>query len=170
MKPPHIPKSADERTMLNAFLDFYRAAMFEIAEGLDAEQLRQTLAPSTLTIGGLIHHLAVVEDWWFNEVLANNPASEPWASAPWDDDRDWDFHIAAEIEPALIFARYQEAIERSRRLESEAESLDVVSVKERDGEPFSLRWILVHMIEETARHAGHGDLIRESIDGKTASG
>lgn len=155
--------------MLNAFLDYYRAAMFDIADGLDADQMRQRLEPSTLTIGGLIHHLAVVEDWWFNEVLANNPKSEPWASAPWDDDRDWDFTIAAELDPDLIRERYREAIGLSRRLEAEAESLDVVSVKERNGEPFSLRWILVHMIEETARHAGHGDLIRESIDGKNAS-
>ena len=155
--------------MLNAFLDYYRAAMFDIAEGLDADQMRQRLEPSTLTIGGLLHHLAVVEEWWFNEVLASNPQSEPWASAPWDDDRDWDFTVADELEPDLIRDRYREAIEVSRRLESEAPSLDVVSVKEREGEPFSLRWILVHMIEETARHAGHGDLIRESIDGKTAS-
>lgn len=170
MQPPHIPKSADERTMLNAFLDYYRAAMFDIADGLDATQMSQRLEPSTLTIGGLLHHLAIVEEWWFNEVLANNPQSEPWASAPWEDDRDWDFTVASELDPDVIRDRYREAIEVSRRLESEAESLDVVSVKERDGEPFSLRWILVHMIEETARHAGHGDLIRESIDGKTASG
>lgn len=156
--------------MLNAFLDYYRAAMFDIADGLDATQMSQRLEPSTLTIGGLLHHLAIVEEWWFNEVLANNPQSEPWASAPWEDDRDWDFTVASELDPDVIRDRYREAIEVSRRLESEAESLDVVSVKERDGEPFSLRWILVHMIEETARHAGHGDLIRESIDGKTASG
>lgn len=169
MQPPHIPKSADERTMLNAFLDYYRAAIFDIADGLDADQLRQRLEPSTLTIGGIVHHLAVVEEWWFNEVLANNPQSEPWASAPWDEDRDWDFSVAAELDPDLILKRYRDAIEVSRRLEAEAESLDVVSVKERDGEPFSLRWIIIHMIEETARHAGHGDLIRESIDGKTAS-
>lgn len=168
MNPPHIPKSADERTMLNAFLDYYRAAMFDIAEGLDAVQMNQRLEPSTLTIGGLLHHLAIVEEWWFNEVLADNPQSEPWASVPWDDDRDWDFNVASELDPELIRDRYRDAIEVSRRLESEADSLDVVSVKERDGEPFSLRWILVHMIEETARHAGHGDLIRESIDGKTA--
>jgi uncharacterized damage-inducible protein DinB len=169
MNPPHIPKSADERTMLNAFLDYYRAAMFDIADGLDADQMRQRLEPSTLTIGGLLHHLAVVEDWWFNEVLADNPASEPWASAPWDEDRDWDFTVSAELDPDLIRQRYHDAIDTSRELEAAVDSLDFTTVKERDGEPFSLRWILVHMIEETARHAGHGDLIRESIDGKTAS-
>jgi len=170
MKPPHIPKSADERTMLNAFLDYYRAAMFDIADGLDADQMNQRLEPSTLTIGGLLHHMAYVEEWWFNQVLGNYPESEPWASAPWDEDPDWDFTVAADLDPAVIRERYAEAIAASRVLESGAESLDVLTVKERDGEPFSLRWILVHMIEETARHAGHGDLIRESIDGKTASG
>ncbi len=155
--------------MLNAFLDYYRAAIFDIADGLDAEQMNTRLEPSTLTIGGILHHLAVVEEWWFNEVLANNPQSEPWASAPWDEDRDWDFTIAAELDPDTIRQRYQTEIDRSIALEAAAESLEVTSVKERDGEPFSLRWILIHMIEETARHAGHGDLIRESIDGKTAS-
>ena len=69
----------------------------------------------------------------------------------------------------MIRARYQEAIERSRALVAAVDSLDFLTVKEREGEPFSLRWILVHMIEETARHAGHADLIRESIDGKVQS-
>ncbi len=169
MNPQHVPKSADERTMLNAYLDYYRAEIFDIAEGLDAAQMNQRLEPSTLTIGGIMHHLVGVEEWWFNEVLADNDRAEPFASAPWDEDRDWDFTIAAELEPDVIRARYQEAIERSRALVAAVDSLDFLTVKEREGEPFSLRWILVHMIEETARHAGHADLIRESIDGKVQS-
>jgi len=169
MDQPPIPKSADERTMLNAFLNYYRAAIFDIADGLDADQMNTRLEPSTLTIGGIMHHLAGVEEWWFNEVLANNERAEPFASAPWDEDRDWDFHVAATLEPGTIRNRYQLAIDRSNRLVADVDSLDFTTVKERDGEPFSLRWIFVHMIEETARHAGHGDLIRESIDGKTVS-
>lgn len=169
MDLPHIPKSADERTMLNAFLDFYRAAIFDIADGLDAEQMNTRLEPSTLTIGGIMHHLVGVEEWWFNEVLANNERAEPFASASWDDDRDWDFHVAATLDPDTIRDRYRQAIDRSNRLVADVDSLDFTTVKQRDGEPFSLRWILIHMIEETARHAGHGDLIRESIDGKTVS-
>ena len=169
MLEPKIPLSADERTMLNAYLNYYRWAIFETAEGLDADQMSQRLEPSTLTLGGIMHHLAMVEQWWFSEVLANNPRSEPWASAPWKEDRDWDLNVAAELQPDLIRFRYQKAIDRSVELEAAAKSLDVTTVRMRDNEPFSLRWILVHMIEETARHAGHADLIRESIDGKTAS-
>lgn len=169
MPDTHVPKSADERTMLNAFLNYYRQAILDIADGLDSAQMNQRLEPSSLTIGSIVHHLANVEEWWFSQVLANNPESEPWASAPWDDDRDWDFTVASELDPETIKERYRAEIERSIELEAAAESLDVVTVKEREGEPFSLRWILIHMIEETARHAGHADLIRESIDGKKAS-
>lgn len=165
MAHPYPPFAGEERETLVAFLDFYRAVMLDKAAGLTAEQLATRLGPSTLTLGGLIHHLAVVEHWWFNEALAGNEQLEPWASAPWGEDRDWEFTVAPELEPELITARYLEAIELSRQIEAATPSLDTLSAKSREGRHWSLRWILIHMIEETARHAGHADLIRESIDG-----
>jgi hypothetical protein len=164
--PPRPPRAGTERETLTAYLDYYRAVMLDKAGGLTGGQLSTRLEPSTLTLGGLIHHLAVVEDWWFSEAFAGNDPAEPWASAPWEDDPDWEFTIAPDLEPELIMTRYQDAISLSRSIEAAADSLDVLSVKDRKGEHWSLRWILIHMIEETARHAGHADLIRESIDGE----
>lgn len=158
----------DEATLLGQFLDYYRATMVRKVEGLTKAQLAQRLAPSNLTLGGLVKHLALVEDSWFQERLLGREPVEPWAAVDWDATPDWDFDSAADDEPAEIVALYEAACERSRRAVREAESLDVVMVRpNRRGERMSLRWILIHMIEETARHAGHADLIRESIDGRT---
>lgn len=153
--------------MLTSYLDYYRAVLIDKASGLGAGELNTRLGPSTLTLGNLVHHMALVEHWWFNEAFAGNDPLEPWASAPWDDDRDWEFTVASELTPEVIVERYESAIADSRRIEAAAASLDDPSSKTRDGEHWTLRWILVHMIEETARHAGHADLIRESIDGET---
>lgn len=153
--------------MLLAFLDYYRAVIVDKASGLTDEQLGTRLGPSTLTLGGLVHHMAVVEDWWFTQVIADEEAPEPWKSAPWEDDRDWEFTVAATMTSEQIVAQFEESVARSRAVMETVESLDQTTVRERDGEPFTVRWILVHMIEEIARHAGHADLIRESIDGET---
>lgn len=88
-----------------------------------------------------------MEHWWFNEAFAGTVPLEPWASAPWEDDHDWEFTIA-ELAPDLIIGRYEAAIDDSRRIEAAAPSLDDRSVRARDGEQWSLRWILVHMIEK----------------------
>ena len=167
MSFPYPSYSAGEREMLTSYLDYYRAVLIDKASGLDSGQLNTRLGPSTLTLGSLIHHMAGVEHWWFHEAFAGSDPLEPWATAPWEDDRDWDFSAAAELSPEVIIGRYESAIEDSRRIEAAAASLDDRSVRTRNDEPWSLRWILVHMIEETARHAGHADLIRESIDGET---
>ncbi len=167
MSHPYPSYSAGERDMLTSYLDYYRAVLIDKASGLDSDQLNTRLGPSTLTLGNLIHHMAVVEHWWFHEAFAGNDPREPWASAPWEDDRDWEFTVASELAPEVILGRYQSAIEDSQRIEGTAGSLADESVKTRDGKHWTLRWILVHMIEETARHAGHADLLRESIDGET---
>ena len=167
MSLPYPPKSADERTTLLAFLDYYRAVLVDKASGMTAEQLHTTLGPSTLTLGNLVHHMAYVEDWWFTAVIANEPMPEPWKSAPWSEDGDWEFTTSEGMSGDEIMARFAESVARSRAVMDAVESLDDVSVRERDGQPFSIRWILVHMVEEIARHAGHADLIRESIDGET---
>ena len=142
-------------------------------EGLDAEQLDQRLEPSTMTLGGMLKHMAYVEDWWFNQVFAGNPEPEPWASVDWKADDDWEWHSAAEDSPEQLRALFDETIAVSDRILNEAlaaaEGLDASSQlpsRRLPDSKFNLRWILVHMIEEYARHNGHADLIRESIDGQ----
>jgi hypothetical protein len=167
MTVPDPPRQASELEMLESFLDYQRAVVIDKASGLTGMQLNVRLEPSTLTLGGIVHHLALVENWWFHDCFAGEPAGEPWDGAPWDDDPDWDFHVAATLPPHEILDRYRRQCARSREVVAAAASLDQLSVRAGNGEPWSLRWIMVHMIEETARHAGHADLIRESIDGET---
>lgn len=164
------PLQAEERESLTAFLDFQRATVLRKVDGLGKEQLGCAAVPTTgLTLAGLVKHLALVEDSWFQEVFLDRALPEPWASAPWEDDPDWEFHTAVEDEPAELLRLYLSAVERSRDVVAAAESLDQLSVQpgKREGKPFSLRWILLHLIEETARHAGHADLLREAVDGQT---
>lgn len=162
------PRAQNEPDTLRAFLDFYRTVLARKAAGLSDEQLNTTLAPSPLTIGGLVYHMAMVEDSWFADRFANNGAPEPWASAPWDDDNDWEFTAAKERTGEQILAQFTESVGRSREVVASADSLEQLSaLGGPSNTPWNLRWILVHMIEEYARHCGHADLIRESIDGVT---
>jgi uncharacterized damage-inducible protein DinB len=160
---------ADERTTILQFLDYHRATLIGKASGLSAAQMGQTLAPSDLTMAGLVKHLALVEDSWFQERLLGRPLPEPWSSAPFDDDPDWELHSAPGDDPAYLLDLYREACARSRAAVEEAGDLAALSVQEsKHGDGlFSLRWILLHLIEETARHNGHADLLRQSIDGET---
>lgn len=158
---------ADERTSLVEFLDYHRATFQNRIDGLDHEQLNRRLAPSSLTLASLTKHLALVEDSWFHEDFLGVALPEPWSSAPFDEDRDWEMHSAVDDDPAYLASLYAAACERSRAIVAAAESLDTLSARigEREGKAFSLRWILLHMIEETARHNGHADFLREAIDG-----
>lgn len=156
--------------MLRTFLDYFRATVRRQAEGLDAEQLAATLGPSTMTLGGMVKHLTFVEQWWFQIVLHGREPSGIWADVDWDADADWDWHSARDHTPAELDAMLVEEIARSDAAIDEALAdggLDRLAVRARHGRQVSLRWILVHMIEEYARHTGHADLIRESIDGAT---
>ena len=165
---PELTPAAGELALLTGFLDFYRGVMVRKAQGLTREQLALRLGPSDLTLGGLIKHLAFAEDIWFDFRLVGNERGEPWASVDWDADPDWEFHCAADDEPAAIFRLYDEACTRSRAAVADVGDLDALTkFPNRRGRIFSMRWVLIHMIEETARHAGHADLIRESIDGTT---
>jgi hypothetical protein len=160
---------ADELTMLTQFLDYHRATLAQKAGGLDRTQLATPLPTSGLTLAGLVKHAALNEDHWFGVVLLGRPQSEPWASAPWDDDPDWEFHTAVDDDPADLLALYADTCARSRANIAEAAAaggLDRLShAHSRSGDRFSLRWILLHMLEEVARHNGHADLLREAIDG-----
>jgi uncharacterized damage-inducible protein DinB len=158
----------DERTLLTQFLDHHRSILVRKAEGLSRAQMAQRLGPSTLTIGGLVKHMALVEDSWFQERLSGEEPREPWASVDWRADPDWEFRTAADDDPAELIALYQAACERSRATVAAIGDLDTMTVRpNRHGDHFNLRWVLLHMIEETARHNGHADLLRESIDGAT---
>jgi uncharacterized damage-inducible protein DinB len=166
------PLRADEATTLIAYLDYHRDTFRMKFGGLTADQLRATHPPSDMTLGGMVKHLALVESSWFNDVLMGRPELEPWASVDWDADRDWEWHTAADDSPEELRAIFDESVRDSDAIIAEALAeggLDRESVvPSRRGEgQFSLRWILVHMIEEYARHNGHADLIRESIDGAT---
>ena len=160
------PYAADEATMLQAFLDYHRATLRWKTFGLDAEQLKRTLAPSTMTLGGMLKHLAGVEDNWFSVFLLGNQEAEAWREVDWEADNDWDWHSADGDAPGELAELFDAAVARSRELTAGMD-LDTESVKRsrRTGEPVTLRWIMLHMIEEYARHNGHADLLRESIDG-----
>jgi uncharacterized damage-inducible protein DinB len=160
--------AAGELETLNSFLDFQRATMIRKVEGLTDEQAAsQPVAPSTLSLSGLIKHLSLVEESWFQSVFAGGELGEPWSSAPFDDDEDWEFNSASEDRLSDLVEMYKSACEKSREVVASADSLGEMSEKDTRRGKVSLRWILLHMIEETARHAGHADLIRERIDGAT---
>jgi len=166
------PLAADEATMLVAFLDYHRDTLRWKTDGLTDEQLRQTHPPSTLTLGGLLKHVALNEASWFGRVLHGRELGQPWDSVDWDADPDWELRTASDDSPAELRRLMDDAVEQARR-DIEAAladgGLDRLSVRSsrKEGRQFTLRWILLHMIEEYARHNGHADLIRESVDGAT---
>ncbi len=159
------PQSGSELVLLTGYLDYQRETLLQKTEGLSREQLARRLPPSTLTLGGLLNHLALVEDSWFRVRFSGLPAVQPWGDVDWDADPDWEFRTAAELEPEQLRRRYREACARSRDVVEQAGDLDALSAVPRDGQPFSLRWMLLHLLEETARHNGHADLLREAVDG-----
>jgi len=168
---PEPPVAADETATLLGFLDFQRATLAWKCAKLDAASLATTVGASSMTLGGLLKHMAFVEDHWFSRWLYGRDEVAPWNTVDWDADHDWDWHSAAADTPEQLHALWQEAVTRSRALTTEALADGGLGrIAERtwpDGQAPSLRWILVHMIEEYARHNGHADLIRESIDGET---
>jgi uncharacterized damage-inducible protein DinB len=158
--------SGSERVLLCQYLDNQRQTMLQKTEGLSAAQLVRAHPPSELTLAGLLYHLALVEETWMEVRFFGRPERAPWVGVDWDADPNWEFRTAAELVPEELRQRYRDACERSRRVVSATTSLDELSAQARpDGRHFSLRWVLLHLIEETARHAGHADLLREALDG-----
>ncbi len=154
------PKAAPEREMLEAFLDYHRATILLKLQGLSYADLRSTPTKSSMSLLGLVKHLAYVERHWFQIAFENRDLSVPWTK----EDPDADFRIEANETTDEVIALYQTSIEESRKI-STANSLE--TVVKMPGRDHTLRWILVHMIEETARHNGHADFLRETIDGQT---
>jgi uncharacterized damage-inducible protein DinB len=169
---PEPPPAGDEPATLLGFLDYQRATLAWKCAGLDAAGLRATTAASTMTLGGLLKHMALVEDVWFSRSLhGNDRRLAPFDAVDFKADPDWEWRTAAEDSPDKLRALWQSAVDRSRSLTEEAINdggLDRLAKRTwPDGSAPSLRWILVHMIEEYARHNGHADLLRESVDGET---
>jgi uncharacterized damage-inducible protein DinB len=146
--------------MLAAFLDFQRDTLIWKLSGLTEEQLRKSWTPSGNSLLGLVKHLAYVERSWFQRRFMGQEVYIAWHDAP-----DADFRIEPDETPESILDFYVAEVEQSRRITAEATSLDTIA--RRPDRPVSLRWILIHMIEETARHVGHADIMRELTDGQT---
>ena len=160
-----IAAVADERTTLVAFLDFYREVMKAKVRGVSEEDARRRLVPSETTLASLIKHLARVEVSWFQHRLDQRPQEELPHLKRVLEDLDLDFRVDPEETVEMLLARYDEECAVSREIAARKELDDVVPHPVLGD--VSMRWILVHMIEETARHAGHADILREQIDGTT---
>jgi uncharacterized damage-inducible protein DinB len=153
----------DERQSLRDWLEFHRETLLMKCDGLTPEQLgRRAVEPSTMSLQGLVRHMTEVERNWFQRVFSGETAPPSYYS---DDDPDGDFDTidAGNVDDEM--ALFHETLERAREIEATAKSLDETGL--RRGELCSLRWIMIHMIEEYARHNGHADLLRERIDGVT---
>jgi len=168
---PEPEPAVDETDTLLGFLDFQRATFEWKCRGLGADSLATRVAASSMTLGGIMKHLAWVEDHWFSFFLHDAERSEPWRSVDWSADSNWEWNSAAHDEPDELRRLWSASVDASRARVAEALArggMDQLSRRTWDsGESPSLRWILVHMIEEYARHNGHADLIREAIDGST---
>ncbi len=148
--------------MLVSWLDYQRSTLLWKCEGLDGADLaRRGVPPSAMSLQGLVRHMAIVEWWWFDHIFRAGSSPEPISTA---EDRDADFN---DLDPGRAMADIdllQRQCDVSRSIVAAAESLDDLSAST-EKPPVSLRWIMVHMIEEYARHNGHADLLREQIDG-----
>ncbi|GAA1004647.1 hypothetical protein Aple_100950 [Acrocarpospora pleiomorpha] len=159
------PLVADEREMLLAWLDYHRETLAVKCDGLTEEQLRDRAAePSTLSLLGLVRHMADVERSWFRRVLEDEDAPPLHFT---ETDPDGDFDNVDDASARDAFAAWRAEIEVARANVARWPDLGAVGKRQRHGEYYSLRWILVHMIEEYARHNGHADIIRQRVDGAT---
>jgi hypothetical protein len=155
------PRVADEKTMLVAWLEYHRATLELKCAGLPPDRLAErSVPPSTLSLLGLVRHMTEVERSWFRRRLAGEDAPHLYYT---DADPDGDFDNLDSVSVEEAFAAWRSECDHARRLVA-AHSLDDLARRPRD-RPLSLRWIMIHMIEEYARHNGHADLLRERIDG-----
>jgi len=158
------PDDGDDRTVLTAHLDWHRSTVRMKCQGLDEVQAHTPRLPSSplMTVAGVVSHLRWVEHWWFEHRLLGEPDRRPWT----DDDPDAEMRVD-DIPLAQLLDEYAEQCTRSRQIASGL-GLDLVEALPPAGQPGrSLRWILTHMVGETARHNGHLDAIRELTDGVT---
>ncbi|MCP9944203.1 DinB family protein [Streptomyces somaliensis] len=160
-----MPAAPDERTHLTTFLDYVRATAAAKCEGLSAEDARRAPLPHSplMTVAGIVSHLRWVEHHWLDVVFLGGEDRGPWT----DEDPDREMRIAVDVPLPRLLADYAEQADRLRRLVA-GHDLDAEAERPvRGGVRVTLRWILLHLIEETARHNGHLDAIRELTDGRT---
>jgi uncharacterized damage-inducible protein DinB len=158
------PPTGDERTQLEAWLDFHRDTLLTKCAGLTVEQLkRRSVEPSNLSLLGLVRHMAKVERAWFRLRFAGEPLDLLYCS---ESNPDGDFDDIADADAARDFEVFTREVE-SARAAAAGHSLDETFVHPRLQVEMDLRWVYLHMIEEYARHNGHADLLRERIDGAT---
>lgn len=160
-----VEQTAGERRMLAGWLDFHRSTLERKCEGLQPEEMkRRSVPPSTLSLLGLVRHMADVERHWFQRILAGDSVAPLyWTRA----DTDADFNDVAAADSDADFAAWHAEVDKSRKILADHDDLDTLAVATHKDSAVNLRWILVHMIEEYARHNGHADLLRETIDGRT---
>lgn len=167
--PWEPPLAGSEVDHLVGALERLRATFRWKADGLDGPALALRIGASDLTLGGLLKHLAITEDFIFTQKLTGEPIGEPWQSAA-DGSDNWEFTSAANDPPEQLYAVWEAAVARSReRLSAALARGDLgqpVHVHAPDGEHASLRRLLCDLIEEYGRHTGHADLIREAVDGR----
>lgn len=160
------PMLGDEREVLEHWLDLYRETLLLKIAGLDADQLvRRALPPSSMSLLGLVRHLTEVEAYWLRVVLLDEQDVPDYYCTPASPDGDFD-DVTAESAVADVQA-YGQEIDRSRSNTAAWSDLAGPVRGNRRGKPVNLRWILVHLTEEYARHLGHADLLREAVDGRT---
>ena len=161
---------ADERTTLSQFLDQYRHRVLTRFGRLTDEQAQTKSLPATnLTPGAVVKHLAHMEDHWFIARVGGGDLPEPWASAPFDTQPEWDLESAADDTVGEIVELYRAACSRSRGVASQLPSLDATAPRPSFGKgPVTLRWVMVHMLEETACHVGHLDLLTDPLAARNA--
>ncbi|WP_199551247.1 DinB family protein [Streptomyces sp. N35] len=160
------PLTGGERETLRAFLDYHRATLAMKCEGLTDEELRQrSMPPSTLSLLALVRHMAEVERAWFHRAF-----EDPDAPMVWSDEIDFQAaYDASASTRAEAFGAWEAEVERSRRIEKAADSLDTTGYQPRWDKEISLRMVMVHVLLEYGRHNGHADFLREGVDGTTGA-
>jgi uncharacterized damage-inducible protein DinB len=169
--PPAVPAEAES---LQSVLERNRRTFAWKTSGLDEKGLRATTAASSMTLGGLVKHMALVEADWLAVKLAGHEYGAPWDAVDFDADPDWEWRTGAHDSPDEVYATWRDAVERSRELVAEV-------IQERglegpaaliwpDGRTPTVRVMLLDMIEEYARHTGHADILREAVDGRVGEG
>ena len=168
---PEPEPAGNEVETLRGFLNYQRATLKWKCEGLTKDQLNVDVAKSSITLGGLLKHMTYVENEWFWRWKGDNDRLEPWLSADFAKEPDWEFTSASDESVATLMSNWQASIDLSESIldrSLQSGGLDQLAQRKLpNGESPSLRWIMVHMIEEYARHNGHADFIREAIDGQT---
>ncbi|HEY0126711.1 MAG TPA: DinB family protein [Blastococcus sp.] len=156
------PLTGGERETLRAYLDWHRATLALTCDGLSDDDLRRrSMPPSSLSLLGLVRHMAEVERSCFRRLVGGEDVPLVWSP-------DGDFQVAHDAtgaDRAEAFTAWETEIAHARRIERAAPSLDVTAVDRSDGTAYSLRLVVLHVIQEYARHNGHADLLREGIDG-----